>query len=67
MDPVAQTKSHVGDSGSSALDRRWQRLRARGLVLRDNTIDLIARSRRAVDRSRALLRNSRIRIVRDDA
>src|SRR5262245_52857596 len=48
------------------VDRRWQRLRARGQVLRANTIDLVARSRRALDRSRALLRHSRRRMLREE-
>jgi hypothetical protein len=56
------------DTGpSDAHARRWPRLRTRELVLRDNTIDLIDRSRRVLTRSRALLRDSRVRMVRDDA
>jgi hypothetical protein len=40
-------------------DQRGQRLRAKGAVLCDNTTDLILRSRRAIDRSRVLLRDAR--------
>jgi hypothetical protein len=52
--------------GTFDVDRRWQRLRARGQVLRGNTIDLLARSRKALNRSRALLRYSRRRLVREE-
>jgi hypothetical protein len=53
------------EAGTFGIDRRWQRLSARGQVLRANTIDLVARSRKALDRSRALLRHSRRRILRE--
>ena len=55
------------DASTFDLDRRWQRLRARGQMLRANTIDLVARSRKAFDRSRALLRHSRRRFVRQQS
>jgi hypothetical protein len=55
----------VRDVGAFGIDRRWQRLRARGQLLRANTIDLVARSRKALDRSRALLRHSRRRLLRE--
>jgi hypothetical protein len=48
-------------------DRRWQRLRARGQMLRASTIDLVARSRKALTRSRALLPHSRRRILREQS
>jgi len=41
---------------------RSQRLRDRGAILCDNTADLVLRSRRAINRSRMLLGDSR-RIV----
>jgi hypothetical protein len=55
------------DAGSFDIDRRWQRLRARGQMLRANTIDLVARSRKALDRSRVLLRHSRRGFVRQQS
>jgi hypothetical protein len=53
------------DTGAFGIDRRWQRLRARGQLLRANTIDLMARSRKALDPRRALLRHSRRRLLRE--
>ena len=50
------------DGASGFVDRRSQRLYDRGRVIRENTADLIHRSRRAIGRSHALLTRSRARI-----
>jgi hypothetical protein len=55
---------HPTENASEFVDRRPERLYVRGVVLRDNTADLIHRSRRASGRSHALLTRSRVRISR---
>jgi len=52
------------DGATEFADRRSERLYARGRVIREDTADLVRRSRRAIGRSQVLLIRSRVRISR---